>query len=46
LQLSVENQVLSTETAFICVMDEAGDAKKQEILAKGQKKVTVPQLLS
>ncbi len=28
VQLSVANQVLSTKTAFICVVEEAGDAKK------------------
>jgi hypothetical protein len=46
VQLSISNQVLSTKTAFICVVDEASDAKKQEVVDKGQQKVIVPQLLS
>jgi hypothetical protein len=46
VQLSITNQVLSTKTAFICVVDEANDAKKQEVVDKGQQKAIVPQLLS
>ncbi len=38
--------MLSTKTAFICVVEEAGDAKKQEVADKGQLKVIVPQLVS
>jgi hypothetical protein len=36
VQLSTENQVLSTKTAYICVVEEAGDAKKQEVADIGQ----------
>ncbi len=46
VQLSIANQVLSTKTAFICVVEEGGDSKRQELADKGQQKVIVPQLLS
>jgi hypothetical protein len=46
VQLSIVNQVLSIKTAFICVVEEAGDAQKQEVADKGQLKVIVPQLVS
>ncbi len=45
ITLSTKHQVLSTRTAFLCVVDEASDELKQQPREATQK-IIVPQLVS